>query len=86
MNKMNEHKFAVGDRVIYNPKRTGNGWLAGEHGTVIYVDSTEPPIRWSLTYPSRRGIPTTEQGQTRSSRSRGTDGFARRKIWRRKHE
>jgi hypothetical protein len=41
MNKTTEHKFAVGDRVIYRPKRTGNGWLAGEHGTVIYVDNTE---------------------------------------------
>lgn len=39
--KTHNHKFAVGDRVIYNPKRTGNGWLAGEHGTVIYIDNTE---------------------------------------------
>ena len=41
MKKTNEHKFAVGDRVIYNPVRSGNGWLAGEHGTVIYIDNTE---------------------------------------------
>ena len=38
-----KHKFAVGDRVIYNPVETGNGWLAGEHGTVIYVDDTGTP-------------------------------------------
>lgn len=38
-----EHKFAIGDRVIYNPVRSGNGWLAGEHGTVIYVDDTGTP-------------------------------------------
>ena len=36
-----EHKFAIGDRVIYNPVRSGNGWLTGEHGTVIYIDSQE---------------------------------------------
>ena len=53
MNKMNEHKFAVGDRVIYNPKRTGNGWLAGEHGTVIYVDNTPAPytVEFDERYP-----------------------------------
>lgn len=37
------HKFAVGDRVVYNPVNTGNGWLKGEHGTVIYVDNTGTP-------------------------------------------
>ena len=36
-------KFKIGDRVIYNPVETGNGWLAGEHGTVIYVDDTGTP-------------------------------------------
>lgn len=43
MKKTTKHKFAVGDRVIYNPVATGNGWLAGEHGTVIYVDNTGTP-------------------------------------------
>lgn len=43
MKKTTKHKFAVGDRVIYNPVETGNGWLAGEHGTVIYVDNTGTP-------------------------------------------
>lgn len=35
--------FKVGDRVIYRPVNTGNGWLAGEHGTVVYIDSTAAP-------------------------------------------
>ena len=39
--KTHKHKFAVGDRVIYNPVNTGNGWLAGEHGTVIYIANPE---------------------------------------------
>ena len=56
MNKMNEHKFAVGDRVIYNPKRTGNGWLAGEHGTVIYVDNTEAAYTVQFDVPVAEGI------------------------------
>lgn len=37
--EIKERKFAVGDRVVYRPKRTGNGWLDGWHGTVIYVDT-----------------------------------------------
>ena len=41
MKEQKEHKFAIGDRVIYNPVRSGNGWLTGEHGTVIYIDSQE---------------------------------------------
>lgn len=41
MKKMRKYKFAIGDRVIYNPVRSGNGWLKGEHGTVIYIDNTE---------------------------------------------
>ena len=34
-------KFKIGDRVIYRPVHSGNGCLNGEHGTVIYVDTTE---------------------------------------------
>lgn len=37
--EIKDRKFAVGDRVVYRPKRTGNGWLDGWHGTVIYVDT-----------------------------------------------
>lgn len=45
MNKMNEHKFAVGDRVTYHAGEYGNGLLNGKTGTVIYVDGT----RWPYT-------------------------------------
>jgi hypothetical protein len=55
MNKTTEHKFAVGDRVIYRPKRTGNGWLAGEHGTVIYVDNTEAAYTVQFDVPVAEG-------------------------------
>jgi hypothetical protein len=55
MNKTTEHKFAVGDRVIYRPKRTGNGWLAGEHGTVIYVDNTEAAYTVEFDAPVAEG-------------------------------
>lgn len=47
--EIKERKFAVGDRVVYRPKRTGNGWLDGWHGTVIYVDTQARATRFSST-------------------------------------
>lgn len=41
--KKNNHKFRVGDRVIYHAKNYGDGFLNGKHGTVIYVDGTRCP-------------------------------------------
>lgn len=38
-----ERKFAVGDRVVYNAREAGVGWMNGMHGTVIYVDGTRCP-------------------------------------------
>ena len=35
-----KHKFAVGDRVIYHANVSGNGWLNGMEGRIIYVDGT----------------------------------------------
>ena len=37
--EIEDRKYKIGDRVVYHPKRTGNGWLDGWHGTVIYVDT-----------------------------------------------
>lgn len=37
--EIKDRKYQIGDRVVYRPKRTGNGWLDGWHGTVIYVDT-----------------------------------------------
>lgn len=51
-----EHKFAVGDRVVYNPLRTGNGWLAGEHGTVVYIDNTEACYTVEFNRPFYEGV------------------------------
>ena len=40
---MKEHKFKLGDRVVYHPVNTGNGCLDGLVGTVIYIDNTHCP-------------------------------------------
>lgn len=37
--EIKDRKYKIGDRVVYKPKRTGNGGLDGMHGTVIYVDT-----------------------------------------------
>lgn len=37
--EIKDRKYKIGDRVVYRPKRTGNGGLDGMHGTVIYVDT-----------------------------------------------
>lgn len=37
------NKFAVGDRVVYRAGMYGDGFLNGEHGTVIFVDGTRCP-------------------------------------------
>lgn len=53
--EIKDRKYKIGDRVVYKRKHTGNGWLDGWHGTVIYVDTRGRATRWSLTSPSTRG-------------------------------
>ena len=51
-----EHKFRLGDRVVYNTAETGNGWLNGMEGTVIYVDNTRCPYTVEFDVPLADGI------------------------------
>lgn len=54
--EIRDRKFAVGDRVVYRPKRTGNGWLDGWHGTVIYVDTQGACYTVELDRPFYEGV------------------------------
>jgi hypothetical protein len=55
-------KFSVGDRVVYHARVAGNGFLDGEHGTVIYVDNTSTPYTVEFDRPLAGGI-TDERAQ-----------------------
>lgn len=49
-------KFKVGDRVVYNAVISGNGWLNGMIGRVIYVDSTRCPYTVEFDEPLSGGV------------------------------
>lgn len=52
MRTMNDHKFKVGDRVVYRAVESGNTDLDGRCGTVVLVDSTAAPytVRFDEPY------------------------------------
>lgn len=56
MKKTTKHKFAVGDRVVYHAVESGNGWLDGMVGTVIYVDNTRCPYTVEFEDPIMDGV------------------------------
>ena len=49
-------KFKVGDRVVYNAVISGNGWLNGMIGRVIYVDSTRCTYTVEFDEPLSGGV------------------------------
>lgn len=53
------HKFKVGDRVVYNAVAAGNTALDGKVGMVIYVDNTRCPytVEFDDFYDIYSGIP-----------------------------
>lgn len=51
-----EHKFKVGDRVVYRANVYGDGWLSGMEGTVIYVDNTCCPYTVEFDVPLADGV------------------------------
>ena len=68
MRTMSDHKFKVGDRVVYRAVESGNTDLDGRCGTVVLVDSTAAPytVRFDEPYvdavrDERFGGSTTER-------------------------
>lgn len=41
--EIKDRKFKVGDRVVYNAREAGCGWMNGMRGTVVFVDGTRCP-------------------------------------------
>lgn len=54
--EIKDRKYKIGDRVVYRPKRTGNGWLDGWHGTVIYVDTQSACYTVEFDKPFYEGV------------------------------
>lgn len=49
--KQTNHKFKIGDRVVYHPVHFGNSELDGRTGTIVMIDNTRCPYTVRLDEP-----------------------------------